>query len=275
MRAFLLLGCLSWVALGADSREIVRKALELDGQNSKLAQNYTFLQRQETRELEHGGKVKSRKIETWDITWLEGSPYRRLVARDDRPLSAEEQQREEEKLHWNLEERRKETSEQRERRIAEWRRRQQRQREPFHELLDAFDFTPAVEEQLNGRQVYRIEGTPRPGYKPKSTFGAFLPKVKLRLWIDARDLQGARIEIEAVDSISFAGFLARLEKGSRIIVDQTRVNDEVWLPRSVSVTAAARLLLVKSLNREMEFTFSDYKKFQADSQVTAYQPLEH
>ena len=263
------------MALGADSREIVRKALELDGQNSKLAQNYTFLQRQETRELEHGGKVKSRKIETWDITWLEGSPYRRLVARDDRPLSAEEQQREEEKLHWNLEERRKETSEQRERRIAEWRRRQQRQREPFHELLDAFDFTPAAEEQLNGRQVYRIEGTPRPGYKPKSTFGAFLPKVKLRLWIDARDLQGARIEIEAVDSISFAGFLARLEKGSRIIVDQTRVNDEVWLPRSVSVTAAARLLLVKSLNREMEFTFSDYKKFQADSQVTAYQPLEH
>lgn len=274
MRA-LLLGCLSWVALGADSREIVRKALELDGQNSKLAQNYTFQQRQETRELDHSGKVKSRKIETWDITFLEGSPYKRLVARDDHPLTAEEQQREEERLRWNLDERRKETAEQRERRMAEWRRRQQRQREPFHELLEAFDFAPPVEEQLNGRQVYRIDGSPKPGYKPKSTFAAFLPKVKLRLWIDARDLQGARIEIEAVDAISFAGLLVRLEKGSRITVEQVRVNDGVWLPRSVSVSAAARLLVVKSLNREMEFTFSDYKKFQADSQVTAYQPLEH
>lgn len=274
MRA-LLLGCLSWLAWGADSREIIRKALELDGQNSKLAQNYTFLQRQETRELDHSGKLKSRKIETWDITFLDGSPYKRLVARDDHPLSAEEQQREEERLRWNLDERRKEAGEQRERRMAEWRRRQQRQREPFHELLDGFDFAPPVEEQLNGRQVYRIDGSPKPGYKPKSTFAAFLPRVKLRLWIDARDLQGARIEIEAVDSISFAGFLVRLEKGSRIVVDQTRVNDGVWLPRSVSITAAARLLVVKSLNREMEFTFSDYKKFQADSQVTAYQPLEH
>ena len=275
MRAFLLLGCLSELALGADSREIVRKALELDGQNSILAQNYTFLQRQETRELDHSGKVKSRKVETWDITLLEGSPYKRLVARDDRPLSAEEQQREEERLRWNLEERRKETGEQRERRMAEWRRRQQRQREPFHDLLDAFDFAPPVEEQLNGRQVYRIDGSPKPGYRPKTTFAAFLPKVKLRLWIDARDFQGARIEIEAMDAISFAGFLVRFEKGSRIIVEQTRVNDEIWLPRSVSVTAAARLLMVKSLNREMEFTFSDYKKFQADSRVTAYQPLEH
>jgi hypothetical protein len=275
MRALFLLGCLSWPALAADSREIVRKALELDGQNSKLAQNYTFLQRQETRDLDHSGKVKSRKIETWDITLLEGSPYRRLVARDDQPLPAEEQQREEERLRWNLEERRKETSEQRERRMAEWRRRQQRQREPFHEVLDAFDFSPAVEEQLNGRQAYRIDGSPKPGYKPKSSFAAFLPKVKLRMWIDARDLQGARVEIEAIDTISFAGFLVRLEKGTRITVQQSRVNDEVWLPRSVSVTAAARILMVKSFNREMEYSFSDYKKFQADSRVVAFQPLEH
>jgi hypothetical protein len=131
-----------------------------------------------------------------------------------------------------------------------------------------------VEEQLNGRQVYRIDGTPKPGYKPKSTFAAFLPKVKLRLWIDTHDFQAARIEIEAIDAISFAGLLVKLEKGSRITVEQTRVNDEVWLPRSVSITAEARLLMVKSLNREMEYTFSEYKKFQADSRVAAYQPQE-
>ena len=269
------MGCLSSAVFGADSREIVRRALELDGQNSKLAQNYTFLQRQETRELDRSGKVRSRKIETWDITLLEGSPYKRLVARDDHPLPPEEQQREEERLRFSLEERRKETSEQKERRLTEWQRREQRRREPFHEIPDAFDFLPAVEGQLNGRQVYRIDGTPKPGYKPKSTFAAFLPKVKLRLWIDTHDFQAARIEIEAIDAISFAGFLVKLEKGSRITVEQTRVNDEVWLPRSVSITAEARLLMIKSLNREMEYTFSEYKKFQADSRVAAYQPLEH
>lgn len=270
-----MLGCLSPLAFAADSREIVSKALERDSQNTKLAPNYTYLQRQDTRELERSGKERSRRIETWDITFLEGSPYRRLVARNDQPLSAEEQQREEEKLRWSLDERRRETSEQKERRMAEWRRRQQRQREPVHEVLDAFDFSPAVEEVWNGRQVYRIDGTPKPGYKPKSTFSVFLPKVKLRLWIDAADFQAARLEIEAIDTISFAGFLLRFEKGTRIAIEQTRVNDEIWLPRSVSVNAAARVLLVKSFNREMEYTFSDYKKFQVDSRVVALQPVEH
>jgi len=52
-----------------------------------------------------------------------------------------------------------------------------------------------------------------------------------------------------------------------------RVNDEVWLPKSFFVVAAARILLVKSLKREMEYTFSGYKKFQADSHVADYQPL--
>ena len=275
MKAFFLLGCLPSLVLAADSREMVRKALELNAQNSKLTQSYTFLQRQETRDLDRAGKVKSRKIETWDITLLEGSPYRRLVARDDLPLAAEERQREEEKLRWNLEERSKETSEQKERRMAEWRRRQQRQRAPFDELLDAFDFAPALEEHWNGRQVYRIDASPKPGYKPRSSAAAFLPKVKLRVWIDARDLQAARLEMEATDAISFAGFLVRLEKGTRICVEQVRINDEVWLPKSFFVAAAARILLVKSLNREMEYTFSDYKKFQADSRVAAYQPLGH
>jgi len=53
------------------------------------------------------------------------------------------------------------------------------------------------------------------------------------------------------------------------VIEQTRVNNEVWLPREVLLTAAARILLVKGFNRELAFTFSDYKKFQVDSHVVA------
>jgi hypothetical protein len=255
-----------------DAREVVRRAVDHDQQNRLDSRDYTYLQRQDVRELDRGGQVKNRKIETWDITLLEGSPYRRLVARNDQPLSPEEQKAEEERLRLSNEQRRKETSEQRARRLAEWQRRLDRQHDAVKELPDAFEFTRLPDEQLGGRPVYRIDGAPKPGFKPKTQIAGIFPKVKMRMWIDKADYQGAHVEMEVLDTISFGGFLLRLSKGSRMVIDQTRVNDGVWLPRQFSVTAEARILLLKGLNREFDYTFSDYKKFQVDSKVVAFTP---
>jgi len=252
-----------------DAREIVRRAAEHNQQNSNNGRNYTYLQRQDTRELDHSGQVKSRKVETWQITYLDGSPYRRLVARNDQPLSADEQKAEEEKLRWNAEQRRMETSDERAHRVAEWQRRADRQRDPIKEVPDAFDFTLLGEEQVAGRAVYRIEANPKPGFKPKSQFAAIFPKVKLHLWVDKADCQGARIEMEVLDSISFGGFVVRLTKGTRLLIEQTRVADDLWMPKRFSLNAAARILLIKGFNREMDFTFSDYKKSTPGSEVVA------
>ena len=265
-----------WLAAAAaclqaqDAREIVRRAVENDQRDFQGGRNYTYLQRQETRDLDHSGQVKNRKIETWDITLLEGSPYRRLVGRNDQPLSPQEQKTEEERLRWNDAQRHMETAEQRAERLAEWQRRLDRQREPVKEVPDAFNFTLLGEEQAGGRAVYKIEATPKPGFRPKSRTAAIFPHVKLHLWIDKADYQGARIEMEVLDSISFGGVLVRLSKGTRLLIEQARVDDGVWLPKQFSLTAAARILLVKGLNRELDFTFSGYKKFQVDSKVVAF-----
>jgi len=267
VKAVVLFAGLAWVLVAADPREIVRKAVEQDERATQLANSFAYQQRQEIRELDHSGKLKSQRTVTWEVSPLEGSPYKRLVARDDRPLSDAEQRIEEEKLQQNRELRQHETPEQRERRIAEWRRRQERQRQPLNELPDAFNFTLDGEEDWNGRPAYKIEAVPKPGYKPKSLFTEFFPKVKLRAWIDKTDLQGARIEIEAMDTISFGSFLLRLDKGSQIVMEQARMDDQLWLPRHVAITAAAHVLLLKSLNREMDYRFTDYKKFNVNPRV--------
>lgn len=253
-----------------DAREIVRRAVDRDRQNRADARDYTYLQRQDVRELDRAGQVKSRRIETWDITLLEGSPYRRLVARNDRPLAPEEQKAEDERLRVSDEQRQKETSDQRARRLADWQRRLDRQHDAVKEVPDAFEFTRLPDEQLDGRPVYRINANPKPGFKPKSQIAAIFPKIKMRMWIDKADYEGAHVEMEVLDTISFGGFLLRLSKGSRMVIDQTRVSDGVWLPKQFSVTAAARILLLKGFNREFDFTFSDYKKFQVDSHVVAF-----
>jgi hypothetical protein len=197
-----------------DAREIVRRSLEMDQKNQAIARNYTFLERQDTRMLDRSGKPKKPpEIRTFDVTLLEGSPYRRLVARNDRPLPPDEERKEAEKLRKSIDERRKETPAQRQLRIAEWERKQQHQRAPFQEIPDAFDLRVAGEETLNGREAYVIAVTPKPGYKPKLAAAAYFPKIKGKLWIDKRDNQWIKGEIETLDTISFGGILVRLDKG--------------------------------------------------------------
>jgi hypothetical protein len=272
VRFFALIVCLPAILVAQDPREIVRRSVEIDQKNIEIARSYTYLERDEERELDGAGKIKSTQSQTWDVTLLEGSPYRRLVARNDQPLSPKEQKKEEDKLRKSNEQRRKETAEQRQRRIADWERKQERQREPFRELPNAFDFRLIGEEAIAGDKVYAIDATPKPGYKPKLASAAYFPKMKARLWIDEKDYRWARVEAETLDTISFAGFLVRLAKGSRLTIEQAHINQEVWLLKSVTLRGSARVALVKGVHAELIITFSDYKKFQVDSRVVSTAP---
>jgi len=136
----LLFFAVSWPLLAQDAHDIVRRAVDLDKNNGDNWRNFNYVQRQVDRQFEASGKIKSQADRTWDVTFQEGSPYRRLIARNGVPLTPQEQQAENAKMEWSVAERSKESKEQRERRIAEWRKRADRQREPLNEVPDAFDF---------------------------------------------------------------------------------------------------------------------------------------
>ncbi len=269
VRLLALLVSFAAVAAGQDARALVLRAIEVDRQGREAALQYTYLERMETRSIDGSGKVKSTHSRTTDITRLEGSPYRRQVALDDRPLPPKDEQREQEKLRVSIEARRKETPEERDRRLADWRKRQEQRRAPVKELADAFDFRIAGEQTLDGEPVYVIDATPHPGYKPKQSSTAFLTKVKARFWIGKNDAQWMKIEMETLDTISFGGILVRLGKGGHLAIEQTHVNNEVWLPKHVLLKASARVMLLMGVREEIEFTFSNYKKFQAESRIVS------
>jgi hypothetical protein len=228
---------------------------------------YTYLQRQEQRETDSAGKVKKTESDTFDLTMLEGSPFRRHVAHDDKPLSAKEEKAEQERLRKSIEERRKETPEARQRRIDDYAHRMRKQREPYKEVPEAFYLKLAGEETVDGMAVYVIDATPKPGYQPRTRATQFFPKVKARLWIAKQDYQIVKLDIESLDTISFGGFLIRMAKGSHIVIEATRVNNEVWLPKSAVLKGSVRIALIKVIRGEVIFAFSNYKKFQVDSRV--------
>ena len=104
-------------------------------------------------------------------------------------------------------------------------------------------------EPLSGREAWVIDGEPRPGFVPhlkesKYAFRSFTGE----LWIDKSDLQLAKMDVECLDTISWGLFLARFHKGTRFMLEQTRVNDEVWLPRHVQLKFDVGLALFKNFD---------------------------
>jgi len=135
------------------------------------------------------------------------------------------------------------------------------------EVADAYNFTLAGVEQREGRDTYVIDGTPRPGFQPHVKDANLLPKFKFRAWIDKDELQWSKLDIEAIDTVSFGLFLARIHKGTRIVIEQTRVNDEAWLPKHVAVRFDARIALFKEIAANLDFNYRDYKKFRTGIKI--------
>src|SRR5262245_51320338 len=138
-------------AADPDPTSIVRRSIAAENENARRARNYTFLQRTEDRDLDAKGEVKSRKSKTHDVTMLEGSSYRRLIERDDHPLSPAEEKLEQDKLRRSIEDRRHETEAQRAKRLADYDKRPGRNRGMLNEIPEAFDFRLRGEELIEAR----------------------------------------------------------------------------------------------------------------------------
>jgi hypothetical protein len=272
--------CVSALSLRAaddpkDPKEIVRRALRINARNRVLERSYTYVQRDEERTLDSSGAVKRRESKTWDVVPLQGAQFRRLIERNDKPLSAQEEQQQEAARHKREAARRKtaelrarETPEQRQKRLDTREGNRQREQRELDEAIDGFDLRLAGEEQIDGVPVWVIDGAPKSGYKFKSNEPAsVLSKMKGRIWVAKSDYQPVRIDAETTGTISFGAVLARIYKGTRVHVEYTYVNGEVWLPKRETFSVSGRILLVKGVHEEGDSAYSNYKKFSTDSRV--------
>ena len=258
----------------ADAKEIVRRSVEIDHHNFERARNYTCRRREVERELDKNGGVKSTHINTFEMMFLSGEPYSRLVQKDDHPLSEKDRKKEEEKMEKFIAKHRDESAKDHEKRLAKEEKERQEGRLFLRDVINAFDFKLVGEEQLEGKDTYVIEAVPRRDFHPTQPHADLLEKVRGKLWIEKQDYNWVKADVETIDTISFGLFLARLHKGSRLTFEQTKVNDEVWLMRRLAINAGARLALLKNLLMDQEDTFSDYKKFSAGTRIVGFSELE-
>jgi hypothetical protein len=248
-------------------QQLFRVVADKDIENDKRLRDYTYIERDEEHKLDGKGGTKSTKSETYEVMELYGEQAQRLIEKDDKALSPKDAAKEEEKIQKIIDKRKNESEDLRRKREQKEEKEREEGRQFVHEIADAYNFQLVGTESLGGRDAWVIDAEPRPGYEAHMKYAKFLPKFRGRVWIDREETQWAKMDIQCIDTVSLGLFLARFHKGSRVVVEQTRVNDEVWLPKHVNVKVDVRLALVKNLNVEEEQTFRDYKKFRATARI--------
>ncbi len=248
-------------------QELFRVVASKDEENEKRLRDYTYIERNEEHKLDGEGQTKSTEARTYEVMELYGEQVRRLIEKDDKPLPEKDQAKEEEKIQKILDKRKNESDEERKKREEKEEKDREDGRKFVREVADAYNFKLVGTELIGGREAWVIDGEPRPGYEPHMKEAKFLPKFHGRVWIDKDDLQLAKMEVEAIDTVSLGWILARVHKGTRVMLEQTRVNDEVWLPRHVTFKLDARVALLKGYKIDGDDTFRDYKKFRASAKI--------
>ena len=248
-------------------REIVRQSADKDMENQKKQRDYTYIERQVMRRLDGKGHVKSTESETYDVMEIYGEQVQKLIAKNDKPLSAKDAKKQDDKIQKLIDKRRKESAADREKRLKAEEKDREDSRKFVLEVADAYNFRYAGMEAIDGRDNYVIDAEPKPGYKARMKEAKILPKFRFRAWIDKDSMEWRKLDVQCIGTVSLGLFLVRLHPGSRIVVEQTRVNNEVWLQQHVVVDADFRLALLKNFDLAVDVTDSDYKKFRTDTRI--------
>jgi hypothetical protein len=246
-----------------DVRQIIDSSIAATQRHWQERLQYTYLERDANRRRDIDGRVKSEDVEISRTILVNDAPFEQFVERNGQPLSAWEERTQNEAL----DKLKRETPQQRTERV---RQRQEETASLVLEVPKAFDFQFVGQEVINGRAAYVLHAIPHPGYQARGRYGRLFSKVEGKLWIDRQDLVWIKVDGQVIQPFSTGLFLVRLLRGSQITVEQTRVDDGIWMPVRVEVRAAAKIFMLKSLVVERVLTYWDYRRAGVGAPATGY-----
>jgi hypothetical protein len=235
----------------ADTRQIVSPSVAATERSWQARDHYTYMERDEDRRLNSQGQMKSENVDVSRMIVVNGARFEQLIERNGQLPSAKEQRKSDD----DLDKLKHETADEQTARL----RKNQDNRAFLRDVVEAFDFRLIDEEMVGGRAAYVLQATPHPGYHAHGKYAKMLSRVEGKLWVDKQDFGWIKVDGEVTQSFSMGLFVARVERGSHIILEQACVGDAVWVPKRLEIRATARILFLKSLDIERILTYSDYR----------------
>jgi hypothetical protein len=251
----------------------VKARLQTD---SDLQSGYSYTERAVEQKLDSSGRVKDENVKVFEVyPALPGEePYRRLVEEDGKPVPASELARRDRDRQKHVEEyaqrlSARQTDGDRQKAARQYEKAVKERADDIDDIFNVFDVRMLGRETVEGHGSIAFALTPRPNAQARTESGKMMRHFKARAWISESDYELVRVQVEAVDNVSFGlGLLARLHKGATATYQRRKVNGEIWLPAKVIYAGSGRLLLVKTMRLGGTSDFSNYRKFSVETTTT-------
>ena len=255
---FLLAGMagLGWAAAPPEQNatQIVKRSTQETTENWNRAPNYSFVERDVQSKHDSQPSVK-----TYQVLQIDGSPYNRLLALGDRPLSGVEQATEDRKLRNEIQKRERESEHERAKRVDKYLKGRRQDLALLNGMLEAFDFQLTGHEVMDGHDCWVLDASPKPGYQPNNREMKVLAGMRGRFWIDQASGHWVKVQAEVFQTVSLSGFFAKVRPGTRFLLEQAPVTADLWLPKHLSTQVSASAFGFINGDSVEDETYSDYK----------------
>lgn len=241
--------------------------VEINQKAAEAAQrDYTYHVHFEEQQLDKNGSVKKAAITDSESLTIDGVRIDRVVARNGRPLTPDEAQKESERIDKRV----AKAKEQRTRLEAKGKDTDSSGDDLLSaaRILELGNFSNPRRVTLDGRPTIVLDYAGDPNARTHNRFEAVVRDLVGTVWIDEQD----RVLVQAQghflkDFKIGGGLVADIKGGSSFEFHNAKINNEVWLPASVSAQGRIRILLVAGFNGRIHLVTSDYRKFRISTTI--------
>jgi hypothetical protein len=239
----------------------------------KIKEDYAGTKIEEETDYEGNGKAKKPDVRESTFFYLDGEEVSTLVKINGEPLGADAQKKENARVLKQIDELEKNAKKSQDEKNKQAQKEEEDEDISIDAFLRACQFVNPRRERFRGQDVLVFDFEPNPEFKARSLVEKVIQKLGGVIWIDEKALDVVRLDAFFVSDMKFAGgLLADLQKGTRVVLEQTYVNNEVWLPTYQEIHLDLRFLLVKGIKVDGTTRYFDYKKFNVETLSTIGKP---
>jgi len=248
-----------------DARAFLNQSLARIRSNDLVRSRYTFTEKETRYTYDSSGRVVRKQTRIYEVL---PSPepeltYRRLVSVNGAApgdLAKRDAERMRKEQAWEAS-RKREGEDARAARLRKAAEEDRREQAVVNELTSIYEFRMTGRETIDGRPAIGYTFDPRRGYVARTPEGRIINHFRGKAWIDEQDRELVRMEVEVLQTVSVAlGFIVRLAKGSRGLMERRKLDGESWLPTYTRFTGSGSVFFIWRVDLDQATEFTSYRK---------------
>ena len=218
-----------------NATELLRRSIANERKLAAEQERYECRATNVTTETDSNGKVKKTTTVVRDQFFVNGLPIERILQKDGKDLSAEDQHKQDERV---MKETVKYSNE------ATAKKEMDKQNQQLEDFLEAMMLTNGYREAVNGRSVLFYDIVPNPRFQAKNLNQRLAQVLQGKVSIDEETGEMIDVNVKSVADLKIGGgLLANVHKGLWVHVHDHAQADGVWLTDLAEGSGDARAAL--------------------------------